>query len=78
MIKMSKSQAKLFSQRWERVRLRQLKELRKTPFALKFRQLNQLMSSTSLFKKDSQRAKRDINVVRNRWVKLRTAFGDHA
>ena len=75
---MSKKEMDLFTQRWEKVRLRQLKELRRTTVLEKFRQLNQLIASLRLFRGHNALDASGVQEVRKRWILLKTKLTHRA
>lgn len=70
MMKLTKKQAALYKQRWQRVETMQRKELQSAPLSLKFKQLCLLLDSFPSRKPDVKRYK-EVNEVRRRWVALK-------
>ena len=70
MIKLSKKQALVYQQRWERIELAQTQELQRTPMSLKFKQLCLLMNSFSFISLDKKREKK-TEEVRKYWTVLK-------
>jgi hypothetical protein len=67
-------QATAYLKRWELVREVEAAELQRTPVEMKFRQLSALMASRGMFADDPQRQP-EIELVRERWARLRKALG---
>jgi hypothetical protein len=67
-------QARGYLERWELVRDVESGELRRTSMEAKLQQLSSLMASRSIFGPDPDR-EREIEVVRERWSRLRKALG---
>jgi len=70
----SPEHAKAYLERWELVRQAEAAELQRTALAVKFRQLAALVASSGLFGDEPKRAQ-EIEVVRERWSRLRKALG---
>ena len=66
-------EARAYIERWELVREEEDRQLRSTPLAVKFRQLEALMESRHLLGPDPNRAA-EVQVVRERWARLRQAL----
>jgi hypothetical protein len=67
-------EAAAYLKRWELVREAEAAELQRTTVAMKFRQLAALMASRDVFGEDPQR-QQEIEIVRERWARLRQAYG---
>ena len=70
MIKLSKKQALIYQQRWERIELVQTQELQRIPVSLKFKQLCLLMNFFPFISLDKKREKK-IEEVRKYWTALK-------
>jgi hypothetical protein len=68
----SPEQARAYLKRWELVREFEAAEMRRTPLALKLRQLAALMNSRGMFESERDAG---IRAVRERWSCLRRTFG---
>lgn len=75
MIKLTKKQALIYKQRWERIELVQTKELQTIPMFLKFKQLCLLMNSFRFMSADKKREEK-IDVVRKCWTVLKRKWGN--
>jgi hypothetical protein len=67
-------QARAYLERWDLVGDAEAVELRRTPMAIKIRQLEALMAAHDAFGDDPWREE-EIESVRERWAGLRRAFG---
>jgi hypothetical protein len=74
MSSMTPEQARAYLERWDLVRDAEATVLRTTSMAIKFRQLESLMTSRGEFWHDPLR-ERDVELVRQRWTALRKALG---
>jgi hypothetical protein len=72
-MKISKSEAKAFKNRWERVNAAQRHELRQTSLLKKILHLAALMASVKAMRWDKALSK-EVTSVRNRWKRLRKAY----
>ena len=72
---MTPEQARAYFERWKLVQEADAAELQRTPMDTKFRQLASLMASRHLFGPEPDR-EAQIQLVRERWARLRQALGD--
>lgn len=70
MIKLTKKQAFIYKQRWKRVELVQVQEIRTASISLKFTQLCLLMNSFPCIPLDKHR-EHEVKKVRKSWVALK-------
>ena len=68
---MTKRQALIYKQRWDRIGKIQNLELRTLSMSLKFKQLCFLMNSFRLAPTIDQARKKEINQIRQRWLMLK-------
>ena len=67
-------EARAYFERWKLVREVESAQLQRTSMEAKLQQLSSLMASRSIFCPDPDR-EREIDVVRERWSRLRKAQG---
>lgn len=67
-------EARAYFERWAIVRNLEIEELRRTSMETKLQQLASLMASRLAFGPEPDR-ERDVEVVRERWNRLRWAYG---
>ncbi len=74
MRKMSRKDTQEWRRRWRAVDVHRIKELRAMSVEEKLRQLTELMS-TPVSAEWLKKREEDLKIVRERWVKLRKAYG---
>lgn len=72
--RMTRAEARAYRDRWQRVNEREIEELRATPIAVKWRQINTLMAWARAFGWEEKLREGEAE-VRERWARLRKAYG---